>query len=99
MSYLRLAGALKSLTQKASHPNDLIYKIQLSREQQQQLKRGEVGDGKVGAVELAAPPENAGEQQADQASGNEQPSDQVEADGLGHDGKFKESAENAGKGT
>ncbi|CZT09532.1 hypothetical protein WAI453_004770 [Rhynchosporium graminicola] len=57
MSFLRLASALKNITQKSSHPSDLIYNIQLARAKQQQLNRKELSDGKVGVVELAGPQE------------------------------------------
>ncbi|KAL5328071.1 hypothetical protein ACEPPN_005779 [Leptodophora sp. 'Broadleaf-Isolate-01'] len=86
MSYLRLATALKTLTQKASHPSDLIYKVQLARAKEQQLGRGEIGDGKTGVIGLAAPEELKGEQQ----DGNEGSSSGVGDDGVGHPGKQPE---------
>ncbi|MAD85567.1 MAG: hypothetical protein CL912_21615 [Deltaproteobacteria bacterium] len=64
MSYLRLASALKTVTQKASHPSALIYKVQLAHVKQQQLNGGEIGDGKTGVVELMAPEEVKTDQQA-----------------------------------
>lgn len=64
MSYLRLASALKTVTQKASHPSALIYKVQLAHAKQQQLNGGEIGDGKTGVVELMAPEEVKEEKEA-----------------------------------
>ena len=70
MSYLRLAAALKTVTQKASHPSALIYKVQLAHVKQQQLNGGEIGDGKTGVVELMAPEVMKADQQAgDEGSG------------------------------
>ncbi|KAG4444169.1 hypothetical protein IFR05_000398 [Cadophora sp. M221] len=91
MSYLRLATALKTLTQKASHPSDLIYKIQLARAKEQQLDRGEIGDGKTGVIGLAAPEELKGEQK----DVNEGSIDGAGDDGEGYPGQ---RAEPAGRG-
>lgn len=82
MSYLRLASALKTLAQKASHPSNHIYKLQLAGAKQQQLNRGEIGDGKTGVVELAAPQELKGEQEV----GNEESRSGVEGLDSGETG-------------
>ncbi|KAG4425041.1 hypothetical protein IFR04_001811 [Cadophora malorum] len=85
MSYLRLASALKTVTQKASHPSALIYKVQLAHVKQQQLNGGEIGDGKTGVVELMAPEEVKADQQAGEKA----------LEGLAESGRREDEVESA----
>ena len=50
----QLAPLLRQITKKASHPNGLLYGMQLERARVKYLVRGELEDGKA-AIELAVP--------------------------------------------
>lgn len=50
-----LANALRQISKKSSHPNVLIYQLQLQRAKQKHLDQGQLGDGTEGAVALSAP--------------------------------------------
>ena len=52
----QLTPLLRQITRKASHPNGLLYGMQLERARVKYLVKGELEDGK-GAVELGAPEE------------------------------------------
>jgi hypothetical protein len=53
----QLAPLLRQITKKASHPNGLLYGMQLERARVKYLVRGELEDGKA-AIELAVPEES-----------------------------------------
>lgn len=52
---LHLAGALRQITKKASHPNPLIFDIQLERAKQKYVVQGRLAASEYGALELSAP--------------------------------------------
>ncbi|KIN03530.1 hypothetical protein OIDMADRAFT_177687 [Oidiodendron maius Zn] len=58
-----LGSLLRQVTKKASHPNALIYEIQLARAKHKHLVQGQLEDGEEDAVALPAPKE--GERQED----------------------------------
>lgn len=58
----QLANALRHITKKASHPNALIYNVQLQRAKEKYLVQGQLEDGKEEAVALAGPGEKGQEQ-------------------------------------
>jgi hypothetical protein len=53
----QLAPLLRQITKKASHPNGLLYGMQLERARVKYLVRGELEDGKA-AIELVVPEES-----------------------------------------
>ncbi|KAN0090189.1 hypothetical protein V8E51_018768 [Hyaloscypha variabilis] len=89
----QLAPLLRQLTRKASHPNGLMYGVQLERARVKYLVKGELEDGK-GAVELGAPEEpvtelkNADEQEDEGQLANVEGSEgEVKVEGEGGGGK------------
>lgn len=61
-----LANALRQISKKSSHPNVLIYQLQLQRAKQKHLDQGQLGDGTEGAVALGAPESENGEKGSEQ---------------------------------
>jgi hypothetical protein len=45
------------VTKKASHPNTLLYNVQLERARKKYLVQGQLDDGKEGTVALGSPDE------------------------------------------
>jgi uncharacterized low-complexity protein len=56
----QFTGLLRQMTKMASHPNSLLYNIQLERARQK-FVQGQLDDGKGGAVTLGAPKDERGE--------------------------------------
>jgi hypothetical protein len=68
MSNPLLATALRHLTRKATHPNTLLYQVQLEKAKRDVEKKGSlIGDGKEGAVLLGDP---KGEKQVEKEDGD-----------------------------
>lgn len=53
-----LTNILRQISKKASHPNSLIYSVQLLKAKQKYLVRGEIGVNEESAISLAAPDDN-----------------------------------------
>ena len=64
-----LAPVLRRLTKTASHPNSLLYAMQLERARVKYLVKGELGDGKEDAMVLEAPKENIEELKSGEREG------------------------------
>jgi len=89
MSYL--TPLLRQLTRKASHPNALLYEVQLERARVKYLVNGELEDGK-GAVELGAPEEPAAELKTEDVKNEKR-----ELEGSESEAKKAEGEEAGGK--
>lgn len=87
----QLTPLLRQITKKASHPNGLLYGMQLEHARVKYLVRGELEDGK-GAVELGAPSEEPGK---DGEKGKEKDGEKAPSEGEG--GKEEGSADGGGK--
>jgi hypothetical protein len=59
-----LSSLLGQIAQKASHPNDLVYKLQVARAKQKYLVQERLGDGREDTVALQAPKEELEEEEA-----------------------------------
>ena len=85
MSNPLLATALRHITRKATHPNSLLYQVQLEKAKRDVEKKGGlIGDGKEGAVLLGDP---KGEKEAEKGEGDER-----------RDGEGKDDSEKGGGG-
>jgi hypothetical protein len=83
MSNPLLTTALRHITRKATHPNTLLYQVQLEKAKRDVEKKGGlIGDGKEGAVLLGDP---EGEKEAEKEEGDER-----------RDGEGKDDSENGG---
>jgi hypothetical protein len=80
----QLTPLLRQITKKASHPNQLLYGVQLERARVKYLVRGELGDGKE-AVALGAPEEVKGgkEKEGGRQAGGEDGVEDGEGGGVG----------------
>lgn len=56
-----LAPVFRRLVKAASHPNSLLYAVQLEQARVKYLVKGELGDGKEDAMALEAPREKSDE--------------------------------------
>jgi hypothetical protein len=87
----QLTPLLRQITKKASHPNGLLYGMQLERARVKYLVRGELEGGKE-AVQLGAP-------EAEVGVGVEAGKEEVGKEGgVGVDGGVKEGVEDGGAG-
>ncbi len=63
-----LANLLRQVVKKSSHPNALVYKMEVQRATQKHLVRGELADGEEDAVALGAPAEDGQDQERKRGS-------------------------------
>jgi hypothetical protein len=80
----QLTPLLRQITKKASHPNTLMYGVQLERARVKYLVKGELEAGK-GAVELGAPDEvdRGKEKDGEPDEGNGKGVEEGEGGGVG----------------
>ena len=75
-----LGSLLRQLSKKASHPNALIYEIQLARAKHKYLVQEQLEDGEEDAVALPAPKEGEREEDVSPVMKNEDGRDTMQQD-------------------